>query len=104
MLVCTRKCGADAVAADVKQIEANHVTGERDDPDCVAGEVVTGVKGVGDVQTADRDVSGRQQRLLHLGRQAQVLLQSLLGSAQALLGDPAVGDVRLDADEVRHLA
>ena len=92
------------MAADVQQVEADQVTGERDDADGVAGEVVAGMERMGDAKATRLDVAWRQQRLLHLGRQAQVLLHRLLGAAQALLREPARRDVRLDADEVRHLA
>ena len=46
----------------------------------------------------------RQERLLHARRQPHVLLERLFRAAQRVLGRLAGGDVRLHADEVRHVA
>ena len=63
-----------------------------------------GWKRVRDAQRAGFDLGRRQQRLLHAGREPEILFQRFLRPAQAVLGEPPRGDVGLDPDEVRDLA
>lgn len=103
--VCQRERqqrGANAVPADVEQVQAQAVAGKRHNPHAVARQIIAGMEGVRHAQRPDLRLGRRQQGLLHARRQPQVPLQRFLRSPQAVFGAPTCRHVGLNADEVRH--
>ena len=61
------------------------------------------MKRVRDAERAGLEFGRRKQCLLHARRQPQILFECFLRHPQRVFGEPAGGDVGLNADEVRHL-
>jgi hypothetical protein len=96
--------GPHAVPADVREVETDRAAGEGDDPHRVARQVGAGVERAGDAEPGEVHLRRREEGLLDARRQPYLVLERLLGAPKPLLGVPARGDVRLDADEVGDLA